>query len=118
MLIQALQEARPTPPHALEARVKARLRENRPSEADTAIRGRFGVRRLIPTWAMSAAAILVLAVGTKVVMDGLGPEIVLDPNAVAAQEPLPEAWLWDDGMVAGAPVFDGLSDEDLEALLE
>ncbi len=37
---------------------------------------------------------------------------------VASQEPLPEAWLWDDGMVAGAPVFDGLSDEDLEALLK
>ena len=67
---------------------------------------------------MSAAAILVLALGTKVVMDGMGPEIVLDPIAVAAQEPLPESWLWDDGMVAGAPVFDGLSDEDLEALLE
>ena len=67
---------------------------------------------------MTAAAILVLAFGTKVVMDGMAPEIVLDPIAVAAQEPLPEAWLWDDGMVAGAPVFDGLSDEDLEALLE
>jgi hypothetical protein len=67
---------------------------------------------------MSAAAIVVLALGTKVVMDRMGSEMVLDPIAVATQEPLPESWLWDDAMVAGALVLDGVSDEDLEALLE
>jgi hypothetical protein len=67
---------------------------------------------------MSAAAILVLAIGTKVVLDRMGTDLALDPVSVAAQEPLPESWLWDDGMVAGGPVFDGLSDEDLQALIE
>ena len=37
---------------------------------------------------------------------------------MASQEPLPEAWLWDDGVVAGAPVLDDLTDAELEALLE
>jgi hypothetical protein len=37
---------------------------------------------------------------------------------VASEEPIPEAWLWDDGMVAGAPVFDDLTDAELEALIQ
>ncbi|MGD2121917.1 MAG: anti-sigma factor [Gemmatimonadota bacterium] len=127
-VIRALQDTRPTVPEGLEARVQARLREELQavphigSIAERRTRkgraGHLGVRRFMPTWAMSAAAILVLALGTKVVMDRTGTDLVLDPIAVAAQEPLPESWLWDDGMVAGALVFDGLSDEDLEALLE
>ncbi len=131
-IVQALQEARPAIPEGLETRVQARLREEFESAGgDTGeavsrlheqrragVQRPSGGRRLVPAWAMSAAAILVLAIGTKVVMDRAGTDMVLDPIAVAAQEPLPESWLWDDGMVAGAPVLDGLSDEDLEALLE
>ena len=37
---------------------------------------------------------------------------------VMALEPLPESWMGDDGVVAGAPVFDALSDEALVTLLE
>jgi predicted anti-sigma-YlaC factor YlaD len=127
-VIRALQNTRPTVPDGLEARVQARIREEfrepAPIVGTIDVNARIGaerrirVRRFVPSWAMSAAAILVLALGTKVVMDRMGTELVLDPISVAAQEPLPESWLWDDGMIAGAPVFDGLSDEDLEALLE
>jgi len=73
---------------------------------------------LVPTWALSAAAVVILALGIGVIGNNGELEVVQDPIVVASQDPLPEAWLWDDGMVAGAPVFDGISDEDLEALLE
>jgi hypothetical protein len=62
--------------------------------------------------------VVVLALGTAFLWNQRGSELIQDPTAVAAQEPLPESWLWDDGIVAGAVVFDGLSDEDLEALIE
>ncbi len=117
-----------SPPEGLEDRIQARLREeplpaDQGSEREGNRLGRreaapFGRRWLVPRWAMSAAALLVLGIGTKVVMDRMGSEQILDPVEVAAQEPLPESWLWDDGMVAGAPVFDGISDEDLEALIQ
>jgi hypothetical protein len=74
--------------------------------------------RRVPTWALSAAAVLVLALGATVFLNRGTPDATLDPVVVAAQEPIPEEWLWDDGMIAGAPVFDDLSDEDLEVLLE
>jgi hypothetical protein len=61
---------------------------------------------------------VILALGTGVIWNRRVPDVVQDAIVVASQDPLPEAWLWDDGMVAGAPVFDGLSDEELEALLE
>ncbi len=110
-------------PPGLEARIKSRIRDE--------LTGRSGGRRSesgvipilgwiqrTPAWALSAAAVVILALGTGVIWDRQASEPGLDPVVVATQDPLPEAWLWDDGMVAGAPVFDGLSDEDLEALLK
>ena len=111
-------------PIGLEARVQARVREELGDFVAEGVRSnviqvRAGARRRrVPTWALSAAAVVVLALGTGIIWNRVGPDGVTGPLAVASQEPLPEAWLWDDGMVAGAPVFDDLSDEDLEALLE
>jgi len=62
--------------------------------------------------------VVVLALGTGVIWHNRTSDPTLDPILVASEEPIPEEWLWDDGMVAGAPVFDDLSDEDLEALIE
>jgi len=126
-VIRSLLKAGQAPvPSDLEARIQARIR----SDLTTTVPGsatekdeRTGVIpfRLrpssLPAWALSAAAVLVLALGTAVVLDGRSGDATLDPILVASQEPLPEEWLWDDGMVAGAPVFDDLSDEDLVALL-
>lgn len=118
-VLSALTRARPEPPPGLEGRIKARVQEEFGAgerQADVIpIRHRF---RRIPAWALSAAALLVLALGTKMLLDENGQDLVQDPIVVANQEALPEAWLWDDGMVAGDLVLDGLSDEDLEALLE
>jgi len=118
-VLSALVRARPQPPRELEGRIQARVREEFGTPEKPAhvipIRPRF---RRIPSWALSAAALLVLGLGTKALWDGNGLDLVQDPIVVANQEPLPEAWLWDDGMVAGDLVLDGLTDEDLEALLE
>jgi anti-sigma factor RsiW len=111
-------------PPGLEGRIQASLRNELGEVLAEGVRsnviplGAGTRRRKVPTWALSAAAVVVLALGTGIIRNRVGPGGVTDPLAVASQEPLPEAWLWDDGMVAGAPVFDGLSDEDLEALLE
>jgi len=127
-VVMALRDARPEIPPDLEARIQARVREEMtrertrvaeeaPGETNRVI-PIFRRPRWAPAWALSAAAVVILALGTSVIWNQRAPDLVQDPMVVASQEPLPEAWLWDDGMVAGAPVFDGLSDEDLEALLK
>lgn len=115
-------------PAGLEASIRARVREemgrsavaNIPESEGRRREGRpaFGRRPWARAWVLSAAAVGILALGTSLLWNGGGPAV--DPGLleVASQEQPPEAWLWDDGMVAGAPVFDGLSDEELEALLE
>jgi hypothetical protein len=113
-VVRTLAQARPEPPPGLESRIRDRVRE----EFDGGVLRLDSRRRRIPLWGLSAAALLVLGLGTKTLLDRNGQELVLDPIAVANQEPLPEAWLWDDGVVAGGLVFDGLTEEDLEALLE
>jgi hypothetical protein len=127
-LIQAVRSGRPEVPPELEARIHARIRGEFEEAADPSIDGVssrsdaaqpvIGRRRWSPAWVLSAAAMVILALGTRLIWNQGDPEIVQDPIVVASQEPLPESWLWDDGIVAGAPVFDGLSDEDLQALLE
>jgi len=115
-LVLALRDSRPQAPTGLDARIQARIREE--FEAKPAFNPRPRALTWAPTWALSAAAVVILALGIGVIWNPGDPDFVQDPIEVASLEPLPEAWLWDDGMVAGAPVFDGLSDEDLEALLE
>ena len=127
-VIRVLRGVRPEVPSDLEARIQARIREELTREGSAAAGSDsretvhaipiFGRRRFAPAWALSAAAVVILALGTGVIWNRQAPDLIQDPILVASQEPLPEAWLWDDGMVAGAPVFDGLSDEDLEALLK
>jgi anti-sigma factor RsiW len=129
-VLTALRDARPEVPPGLEARIQARIRAEMaedlaPAGAETrSAVGRRVIpipsrwRSIAPAWALSAAAIVILALGTAVIWNRSPMTPIEDPIQVASQEPLPEAWLWDDGMVAGAPVFDGLSDEDLEALLK
>lgn len=101
-----LVEATPRAPQGLEARIAAAGRE-----ALRESRGRR-TRWVTPAWGLGAAAVLALLLG-RTLLPGLenGPEIL----AVPAEE---STLFADDGMVAGAPVFDGLSDEDLALLLE
>jgi hypothetical protein len=126
-IIEVLRGAAPLPPPELAARIQARVREDlgidgamegKPVGQDSAKTLPFARRRRVPVWALSAAAVMILALGTSVLWNGSLSETDFDSVDVASLEAAPESWLWDDGMVAGAPVFDGLSDEDLEALLK
>jgi anti-sigma factor RsiW len=122
-LVQAVLKGIPPVPEGLEEKIQARVREEfgqagRGAESGDPQVLPFRRRLRVPIWGLSAAAVAVLALGTSLIWDGGSGDGVQDPVLVASQDPAPEAWLWDDGMVAGAPVYDGLSDEDLEALLE
>ena len=127
-LVRSIRSERPMAPPGLEARIQARIRDGylgvpakssgRVSSGAGFVRSIFSGRRWLPVGALSAAAMLILALGTSLIWGPKNPDVIQDPIVVAAQEPLPEAWLWDDGMIAGAPVFDGFSDEELEALLK
>lgn len=127
-LVLELRKARPVPPADLEGRIRDRIREAMEQEREGAgagsnpdsvtvipLRPR---RRWALRWALSAAALVILALGTRQVWRDRMGDPAGDPLVVASQEPLPESWLWDDGLVAGALVFDGLSDEELAALVE
>ncbi len=127
-LLKALLAARPEVPEGLEAAITARVWEDlerqAPPSRDSEQPGRkvlplFGARWPgVPAWGLSAAALMVLGLGTGLLWTQRAGMVTPDPVQVVVQDPLPESWLWDDGMVAGAPVFDGLSEEALETLLE
>jgi anti-sigma factor RsiW len=70
-------------------------------------------RRPAPAWGLAAAAVLALLLGRTVMPDDPGDLEIL----ALGQDDVP-ALLPDDGMVAGGPVLDDLSDEDLALLLE
>ena len=118
--------SRPEVPSTLAPRIQARLREEMAiGQRPKAIREPAGIlswlslRPRAPAWALSAAAVAVLSLGIAVVWNGEDlPEVGQDPIQVVTEEPIPEAWLWDDGIVAGAPVLDGFSDQELEALIK
>ena len=123
-ILEILLLARPEPPPGLEARIKAGVRRElirggtESADQERGVVPIFGPRRWIPAWALTAAAVVLLALGVRLFFGPGGPDVSQDPILVAVQEPLPEAWLLADGMVAGAPVFDDLSDEELEALVK
>jgi predicted anti-sigma-YlaC factor YlaD len=120
--LATLLQARPQAPQGLEATIMARLQaETGLGAAPTTARVLpFRRRRWLgmPSWALSAAALVVVGLGTGVIWSRKGTELVQEPSNTSEDAPLPESWLWDDGMVAGAPVLDGLSEEDLETLLK
>lgn len=70
-----------------------------------------------PAWALPAAAVFLLAVGTTILFRD--PQMIEMASALG-DGPLEESpiWVTDDGAVAGAPVLDDLSDEALTALVD
>lgn len=73
-----------------------------------------------PWWGISAAAVAALALGIGIT-SGPGPDAELDFGTelvaeVEAEDD--EFWLSDDGILAGAPVFEAMSDEALAELLD
>lgn len=120
-LVRTILEARPKPPQGLQERIQARVREEMAGGRGTSAARELQPKRLwsyTPAWVLSAAALAILSLGVGVLWEDGTPEVTVEPVEVASQEPLPEAWLWDDGVVAGAPVYDDLTDEELQALIE
>ena len=77
--------------------------------------GRVGSRR--PWWGITAAAVAALALGIGIVSE---PSSELEPEVPGYAYEVEEGALWlsDDGLLAGAPSLDALSDEALEQLLD
>ena len=106
-LVGLLYQARSEPPEGLASRIQgaARLRGSR---------GGAGAR---PWWGLAAAAVAALALGIGVMTDrgsGLGLEI---PAYMATAEDV-GLWASDDGLIAGAPALEDLSEDALLTLLE
>lgn len=102
-LLQALYASRPIPPVGLTNEIVGAIR------ADRAPRTRAW-------WGLSAAAVAALALGI-----GIGdraPAGVTEVPAYAVEVEEGLLWTSDDGVVAGAPMLDALSDEALAALLD
>lgn len=103
-LLMLLLEAPVTVPDDLAERVVGAVRFRRRA-----------VRR--PWWGISAAAVAALALGIGVSSQGAsGPVAPVLEYATEAEET--EVWLSDDGLLAGAPAIDDLSDEALMELLD
>ena len=118
-VVEMLREAGPVPvPSGLEARIQAAVRgEGQGSSSAPAPR-----RRRVPSWGLAAAAGIVLAVATPVLVDRMGPApgAGIEESAIedGISDRLPSPLLDDEVVVAGAAVLDGLTDEALEQLLE
>ncbi len=105
MVVEHLFAARPMRPEGLASRIEDAVRRER---------GRL--RR--PWWGLAAASVAALALGIGVVSRG-GPPREGDelPAYVASAEEV-SLWPGDDGLIAGMPALDDLSDEALQTLLD
>ena len=101
-LVRLLASSGPRVPRGLAQRIQAAVLFERRT-----------VRR--PWWGISAAAIAALAIGIGLKS---GPYTVVEAPGFAYEASEDGLWLGDDGVIAGAPVLDGLSDEALGELLE
>lgn len=119
-LVDLLQVGAVEPPPGLAARIQAAVREDRersarPAAAAAAPRAR-ALRIPRPAWALASAAALVLALGTSLLLQRIGGPS--DEEVwVAFFDGVRSVWVGGDGVVAGAPVLDGLEDLSEDALV-
>jgi len=125
--VQALSATRPTVPTDLESRIRravhAEVAAPEASVLTLDTRRPAGRSRSMrpPAWMLAAAALLVLAVGTPLMVDRMpqAPGTAEAAELAMAERTLtPSVWASDDGLIAGSPALDGLSDAALLALLE
>ncbi len=101
-LVALLSASRPEAPPALSGRIQSALER----------RGRTVLR---PWWGLAAAAVAALALGIGVTSRQQGSSVEVPAYVAGVDEE--GLWLSDDGLIAGAPALDGLSDDALEQLL-
>lgn len=123
-VVQRIQDVRPEPPETLVDGVLRRIESFVDIERGAGAGPRLTGLRVLPFrpvrrwaagWGLSAAAVLVLALGIGVIWsaDGRFPGDSL-LTAFATEE----EWESEEWLVAGAPVWDALSDDVLLTLLE
>lgn len=101
-LVSLLREGRPAAPEGLAGRIAGAVRFRRRS-----------VPR--PWWGLAAASIAALALGIGVLSD---PEPRVNVPAFVAEAQPSALFFSDDGLIAGAPTLEDLSEEALLTLLE
>lgn len=105
-LIRLLRAGRPRAPGGLAERIRAGVRFERNASSR-------------PWWGVAAAAVAALAIGIGVTSSRGGSATVTVPAYAAVADTTESAiWLSDDGLVAGAPALDDLSDQALQQLLQ
>ena len=110
-LIRRIQVAAFSTPASLASEIKSAVAAEIESDAgveDGRVRHFFG-------WRLSAAASVVLALGTGVIWQRMQALPEVGP---LGQDPFAVVWPSDDEDVAGVPMLEDLSDEDLALLLE
>ena len=103
-LARLIFESRVDAPDGLARRVREAVRSDRASSSR-------------PWWGVSAAAVAALALGIGISSDD--PALIeISVPAYAYESEAGDLWLSDDGLIAGAPALDGLTDEALLQLLD
>jgi anti-sigma factor RsiW len=110
-LLGRIQAAAFSPPASLASEIKSAVAAD--MDSSTGVDHRW-VRRF-GGWRLSVAATVVLALGTAVIWQRTQALPEVGP---LGQEPFAVLWPSDDADVAGVPMLDDLSDEDLALLLE
>jgi hypothetical protein len=103
-LVALLWVSRPVPPAALAGRIQSAL--GRPAR----VVGRTW-------WGLAAAAVAALALGIGVTSRQQSSSVEVPAYVAGVDADEDGLWLSDDGLIAGAPALDGLSDDALEQLL-
>lgn len=117
-LVRALAQSRPLAPADLASVVSASVQADladirvRPTTAPATAR-----RTVTPWWQLTAAAVAALALGVGVTSNLGSPELLPVPEYASELEE-EDLWLSGDGLLAGAPALDALSDEALAQLLD
>jgi predicted anti-sigma-YlaC factor YlaD len=102
-LVALLFLARPQVPAGLAESIEGHVRMRRRPDAR-------------PWWGLAAAAVAAVALGIGV--SSRSTSVVEDVPAYVADMQGLSPWVSDDGLIAGAPALDGLSDEALQTLLD
>lgn len=104
-LVGSLRAARPVEPEGLSRRIEEAVRRDRHTQWR-------------PWWGLAAASVAAVALGIGVLSKTSPTEEPGDVPAYVASAEEVSLWPADDGLIAGGPALEALSDEALQTLLD
>jgi anti-sigma factor RsiW len=110
-LLRRIQAASFSMPASLASEIKSAVA----AEIESGAGVEYGRTGRFAGWRLPAAAAMVLALGTSLIWQRMQALPEVGP---LGQDPFAVVWPSDDADVAGVPMLEDLSDEDLAALLE